>query len=151
VALIRDEQAQQQPRDRLERGRQEFREIRGDVSELADDLRTLAQKEAELARTEMGEQAGLAVRAAIWGGLAGISALLLLTFAFLTLMFGLNEAMDLWLAALVTTIVILALTAVAALMAYTRFRQISVVPKRTMHSVREDVAWARRQLNLNAR
>jgi hypothetical protein len=49
-----------------------------------------------------------------------------------------------------TTAVILGLTALTGLIAYVYFRQVSVVPKRTIKSVQEDVEWARSQLNLNA-
>jgi uncharacterized membrane protein YqjE len=151
VTIEQREQGQDGMRERLRRGRQEFDEVSSDFSDLTDDLTVLARKEMELARTEMGEQANLAIRGLVWGGVTGICAVLLLTFVFLTIMFALYVAMPLWVAALATTCIILAATTIAALLTYIHFKRISVVPKRTLKSVREDVQWAKRQLNLNAR
>ena len=126
-------------------------DIGSDIGSLLSDVEVLAQKEVQLARAEMGESVGHATRALVYGGATFIFAWLMLAFAAATLMFVLDEAMRLWLAALITTGVLVGLTALAGLLMYARIRQISVTPKRAMKSVREDVEWARNQLNWNAK
>ena len=139
-------------RDRdYKRGREELRGIRDEASTLIDDFRVLAQKEAELARAEMQEQVGFASRGAIAGGAAAILAALVLTFAFITLMFVLNEFMTLWAAAGVTTLTLLALTALSALLARTFLKRITVAPRQTLESLNEDVRWARDQMRFGAK
>ena len=135
--------------DLLEKGRAEASAVRSDFADLASDLGTLAQKEMELARTEVGESVSSLVRAAALGAATLALGMLLLTFLGVSLMLVLDQSMELWAAALVTTAVILALTAAAGIGAYAFFRKVSVVPKRTMTSLQEDVQWARSQLNLN--
>ena len=72
-------------------------------------------------------------------------------FVFMTIMFGLNELMQLWIAALITTLIALALAGMAASMAQKELKQFSPMPKRFMHSLKEDMQWAKTQLKLNVR
>ena len=138
-------------REQFRRGTDEFREVREEASTLIDDLRVLAEKELELARTEMSEQLGLSRQSAMFAGIAAVAAGLTLTFVALTLMFVLDTFMPLWVAALITTLALAAVTGFAAYMVREKIRRITVVPKKTIESVEEDVRWARRQLNFNAR
>jgi hypothetical protein len=138
-------------REKLERGRDEFRHVRSDAAEIADDLRVLAQKEVELMRAEMGEQVTNFTRAIIWGVIAAILGLILLTFAFVSIMLALDTFMPLWAAALVSTGIALLLTATSAFLARAHVARITVMPKRTMRSVQEDVRWAKDQLTSSAR
>jgi hypothetical protein len=136
---------------RRRRAHDELRDAGEELRDIIDDLRVLAQKEAELARAEMREQAGLTRNAAIGAALAALLVPILLTFAALTLMFALDEATALWLAALITTLVVLALVLLAAAFAYTMYRRISIVPRRTVDSIQEDVRWARRRISFSER
>jgi hypothetical protein len=137
--------------ERLRRGRDEVRQVRADVSGIIDDLRTLAQKETELARAELQEQFGISRSAIIWSAVAGVGAMLTLVFMSLGLMFALDEVMPAWAAALVTAAVLGALVTLAGMLAMARFRRISFVPTRTINSVNEDVRWSRNQLKFNAK
>ncbi|MCC6381519.1 MAG: phage holin family protein [Dehalococcoidia bacterium] len=132
--------------DQLRRGREEVRGLGGELAGLAGDVRAHARSEVELAKAEMGEQAGIALRMAIWGGVALVTAVLALVFVFLTVMFAISVALPLWAAALITTALLLAIAGAAGALAYLRLRQISVVPRRTVRSLKEDVRWARDQL-----
>jgi hypothetical protein len=132
-------------------GREELREVRGDFSGIVDDLRLIAQKEVELARAEMREQFGITTQSLIYGAVTGVLAMLLLTFTFVTVMLVLDTFMPLWAAALVTTLIVGGLAALTGMMAYSMFKRISVVPKRTMDSINEDVKWAKRQMSFSAR
>jgi uncharacterized membrane protein YqjE len=137
--------------EQFRRGRDEVSDLGGQVGGIIDDLRVLARKEAELARAELGEQLAISRNALVLGGLALVLAGLSVVFLFLTLMFGLDAGLPLWAAALITTLVLLLSTGLAALLARDQLRRISVVPRRTVDSVSEDVRWARDQLRFNGR
>jgi uncharacterized membrane protein YqjE len=132
--------------DDLRNGRDEARDFGRDAGDLANELRELVQKEGQLARAEVQESISHAIRSAIWAGAALLLANALLLFAFTTVMFAIDEALPLWAAALITTGIILLLTAIAGAMAYARMKQISFTPRRTMQSVKEDVKWAKTQM-----
>lgn len=136
--------------EQIRRGGEEARAIGEEFAGIADDFRRLARSEVELAKAEMREQVALGVKVAMWGGIAALMSLVLLFFVFLSVMFALDTAMPLWAAALITTVLILAIAAFAGLMAYGRVKQLTVVPKKTMSSVKEDVQWAKDQLKSSA-
>ena len=72
--------------------------------------------------------------------------LLALTWVFVTMTVVLAEFLPAWAAAAITLGVLALLTTSAALAARSRLKRLTVVPKRTVHSVREDVQWAKDQL-----
>ena len=125
--------------------------MRGELSSIAAELRELFTMEAELAKAETDQAKAHATKGATFGAVAGILGLISGIFVFLTIMFGLNEVVDLWLAALITTLIALALTGIAAMMARSELKQFSPMPKRFMHSLKEDMQWAKTQLRLNVR
>jgi hypothetical protein len=114
-------------------------------------MRTLIQQEVRLAKTELSEQVKPLSRGAIWGAVATVLGVVAVGFAFGTLMWGLAEFMDLWLASLITTGVIVVLAAIAGFAAMKRFKQVRLAPERTMRSVKEDIEWARSQLTSNGK
>ena len=136
--------------DQFRRGREEARSIGEEFAGIAEDVRNLARSEVELARTEMREQMQLAIRIAIWGGIAAVIALITLGLVFLSI----RDVLDIWLykwaATLITTGIALLLAAIAGLIAYQRVKQLTVVPKKTMSSVKEDVRWAKDQVKSSA-
>ncbi len=116
--------------------------------QLSDELSTLVRQELQLARAEMtekGKRAG--VGAGMFGG-AGIVGLLALGTLTTCLVAALAQAMDVWLAALIVTVVY---AAVAGVLALTGRQRISTatppVPEQTAESVKEDVQWAKTQLS----
>jgi hypothetical protein len=72
-------------------------------------------------------------------------------FLFLTIMFALDTALPLWAAALITAAIALALAAVFAMLAMEQFKRFSPVPKRFIRTVREDIQWAKTQMQSSAR
>ena len=133
-------------RDAMRRGREELRDVGDEFAGIVSDLREIARGEVELAKAEMGEQVSALVRTAIWGGVAAVLGLLALTWVFVTMTLVLDTFMDAWAAAAVTLGVLAVLTIGAGLAAASRMKQVTIVPKRTVHSVREDVQWAKDQL-----
>ncbi|MBV9536609.1 MAG: phage holin family protein [Solirubrobacterales bacterium] len=115
--------------------------------ELSSDLSMLVRQELQLARAEMtekGKQAGFGV--GMFGG-AGIVGLLAAGTLSACVIAALALAMSVWLAALIVTVVYLAVAGVLALVAKKRVsRATPPVPEQTVETVKEDVQWAKTQL-----
>ncbi len=137
--------------EELKRGREEARELGAEVADIVADLRTLGQKEAQLAQAEIREQLMRSVRGLAAGATAAILGLLLLTFLSLTVMFALWVVLPMWASALIVSLGLAALAAIGGALAYAQIKRITVVPKRTVNSIREDLEWARSQMRSSAR
>jgi Putative Actinobacterial Holin-X, holin superfamily III len=115
--------------------------------QLSNDLSTLVRQELKLAQAEMtekGRKAGIGV--GMFGG-AGIVSLLALGTLTACLVAALATGMDVWLAALIVTVVYGALAGVLALIGKNRVSEATPpVPEQTVESVKEDVQWAKTQL-----
>jgi Putative Actinobacterial Holin-X, holin superfamily III len=115
--------------------------------QLSNDLSTLVRQELKLAQAEMtekGKKAGIGV--GMFGG-AGIVSLLALGTLTACLVAVLATGMDVWLAALIVTVVYGALAGVLALIGKNRVSEATPpVPEQTVESVKEDVQWAKTQL-----
>lgn len=102
--------------------------------------------EIALARAEASE----AAKHGLWSIGLGLAAsalgLIASTFFFLAVMFALDTAMPLWLAALLTTLVIAVTAGGLAAIARGHARAFSPLPRRFLRSLREDLEWARTQM-----
>jgi hypothetical protein len=116
------------------------------LKELSDHTTTLVKQELDLAKAELqekGKQAGLGAGMFGGAGLFGVSAFAALTACLIAV---LDQAMELWLAAL---IVATAYAAIAAVLAVTGKRKVKKagppIPEQAKDSVKEDMEWARTQ------
>jgi uncharacterized membrane protein YqjE len=116
------------------------------VKQLSEQTTTLVRKEIELARAELTEKGKVAGQGAgMFGGaaVAGLLALGTLTVVIIAL---LDKAMDLWLAALIVTLVYGAVAAVLAMRGRDRIKEgMPPAPEQTVETVKEDVQWAKNQ------
>jgi hypothetical protein len=135
--------------EELRQGRQEILTIGHDLADLGQDLQKLVQQEMLLARDEMKHQMGLSTRALAWGVIGLIFMSLKLAVLSLAGIFALALFMPVWAAALIVAGVLFIVEIVAGLMAYRRFRQIHLVPQRTIESVKEDLKWISNHLKSN--
>jgi uncharacterized membrane protein YqjE len=114
------------------------------VKELSEQTTTLVRKELELAKAELSQKGKVAGEGAgMFGGAAvvGLLALGTLTTMFLAL---LDKAMDLWVAALIVTLIYGAIAAVLALTGKDRVKKgMPPAPEQTVETVKEDVQWAK--------
>jgi uncharacterized membrane protein YqjE len=114
------------------------------VRELSEQTTTLVRKEIELAKAELSQKGKVAGEGAgMFGGAAvvGLLALGTLTTMILAL---LDKAMDLWVAALIVTLVYGAIAAVLALSGRDRVKKgMPPAPEQTVETVKEDVQWAK--------
>ena len=126
------------------------------MAELMKDLSmqtsTLVRKELELARaelTEKGKQAGIG--AGMFGG-AGVFGVITLGLLAATIIAALDTAMELWLAALIVTVVYAAIAGALALAGKNKTQEAGPpVPEQAIESTKEDVQWAKRQSRSAAR
>ena len=114
---------------------------------LSDDLSTLVRQELRLAQAEMtqkGKQAG--VGAGMFGG-AGLMGVMALGTLSACLIAALSEALHVWLAALIVTVVYAAVAGILALQGKDRIQKATPpVPEQTVETVKEDVQWAKTQM-----
>lgn len=116
------------------------------VKQLSEQTTTLVRKEIELAKAELSEKGKVAGKGAgMFGGaaVAGLLALGVLTTMILAL---LDKAMDLWVAALIVTLIYGAIAAVLASAGKERIKRATPpAPEQTVETVKEDVQWAKSQ------
>ncbi len=115
--------------------------------QLSDDLSTLVRQELKLAQVEMtekGKKAGVGV--GMFGG-AGVVGLLALGAFTACLIAALATGMEVWIAALIVTVLYGAAAGVLALNGKSRVSEaIPPVPEQTVETVKEDAQWAKTQL-----
>src|SRR3954466_7377202 len=84
----------------------DLRGAAGEVPDVASDFRQLLAGDVQLGVAEMRESATRAGGAAAIAGAAAVLADIGLFFVCITIMFALSTAMALWLAALITTVIV---------------------------------------------
>ena len=121
-------------------------------TKLSDDLSTLVRQELKLAQVEMtekGKKAGVGV--GMFGG-AGVVGLLALGAFTTCLIAALATGMEVWIAALIVTVLYGAAAGVLALQGKTRVSAATPpVPEQTVETVKEDAQWAKTQLSSEKR
>lgn len=127
----------------------EARSLGSAVGDIAAELRELVAREQRLAAAEMSDSVSAVKRGAMYGGIGAVLALLVIGFLALSAMYGLDTVMPQWLAALATAGIVAVLAAIVALLAKRALGDFTVVPKRTVESVKEDVRWASEQIKRN--
>jgi uncharacterized membrane protein YqjE len=93
------------------------------VNRISENASTLVREEIELAKTEIELKAKKLARGAAVGAAAGFFVFLGLIFAFHSLAWGLNDALEsLWLGYLITTVLLFLLAGAAGFFAYKSFQ-----------------------------
>lgn len=117
------------------------------VSQLTEQVKKLVMAEIELAKAEAtarAQQAGVGIglfAAAAFVGFFAVATLIA------TAILGLANAVPAWLAALIVTLVLLALTVALALVGRNQLQSGSSKPERTIENVKSDVAAVKEGLN----
>ncbi len=127
--------------------RQDSEPTLGDLfTSLTSDLTTLVRKELELARTETLEKITSVTRNVVMmvaGGLVAYAGLIALLMAAI---FLLNRALSLWVSALLVGIVVIIIGAVLLAVGRRRLNSMTVVPEKTVESMKENTEWAKEQV-----
>jgi uncharacterized membrane protein YqjE len=120
----------------------------GDLfKQLSADVSTLVRQELRLAQVEMAEKGKAAgVGAGFLGG-AGIAGLLMLGSLTACIIAALAEGMDVWVAALIVTVVYGAIVGFLGLTGKQRLTDATPpVPEQTVETLKEDAQWAKTQM-----
>jgi uncharacterized membrane protein YqjE len=115
------------------------------VSDVTQDLTTLIRQEIDLAKTELKEEGTKAAKGAGMLGGAGLAGYFTVLFLSTTLMFVLDEFLELWLAALIVTVLWAIATAVLALIGKKKLEASRPQLPQTQETLKEDVRWAKAQ------
>ncbi len=117
------------------------------VSDVTQDLTTLIRQEIDLAKTELKQEGTKAAKGAgILGG-AGLAGYFTVLFISVTVMFVLDEFLELWLAALIVTVVWALATAILAVIGRNKLQASKPQLPQTQETLKEDVRWAKAQKN----
>jgi hypothetical protein len=117
------------------------------VSDVTQDLTTLIRQEIDLAKTELKDEGTKAAKGAGLLGGAGLAGYFTVLFLSTTLMFVLDEFLELWLAALIVTVLWAVATAVLAVIGKKRLQASRPQLPQTQQTLKEDVQWAKAQKN----
>lgn len=115
------------------------------LKQLSQETATLVRKEVELAKAEVsekGKKAGLG--AGMFGG-AGVAGLLALGSLTACLIALLATAMEVWIAALIVTVLWAVIAGVLALVGRNKVQEATPPVEQTVDSIKEDVQWAKTQ------
>ncbi len=115
------------------------------VKELAGQTSTLVRQEIQLAQAEVTEKGKLAGKGAGMLAGAGVAALLGLGALTAMLIIALDGALALWLAALLVTVVWLAIAGVLAMSGKKALQSATPPVPQTVETVKEDIQWAKTQ------
>ncbi|GHD86790.1 phage holin family protein [Streptomyces naganishii] len=113
------------------------------LSQVTSDVQTLFHQEAELAKTEIRQEATKAGKAAGMYGGAGFAGYMTLLFLSLAAVLGLANVMNAGWAALIVTAVWAVVAAVLYAQGRARMRTVSTRPEQTVETMKENTRWAR--------
>jgi hypothetical protein len=118
------------------------------LSEVIADVADLIQKEMRLARTELSEKLSLKIQGGIWMGAAALLGIIAVLVVIEAAVFGLAAATGLalhW-----SCLIVAGVLAIAAAAAFAKGRsdsQEELVPERSLHQVKEDIAAVKEQFS----
>jgi hypothetical protein len=128
-------------------GRREERSLGELFGDLSRDTTTLVRQEISLAKSEMTEKATRlgknAAMLAVGGAVIYAGLLALIAAAVI----GLAQALAWWLSALIVALVVLALGGLLIMRGLQAIRQVDPAPTQTLETLKEDVQWAKNQIN----
>ncbi|TCC47975.1 phage holin family protein [Kribbella capetownensis] len=111
------------------------------VSQLTTDLGQLTRQELALAKAELQAEAKKAGKGAGMLGGAAFAGWMVALFVSLTVMWALDEAMDLIWAALVVAVLWAVAAVVLAMTGRKELREVNPKPDQTVESLKEDAKW----------
>jgi uncharacterized membrane protein YqjE len=115
------------------------------VKDLAGQTSTLVRQEIKLAQAEVTEKGKVAGRGAGMLAGAGVAALLMLGTLTAVLVVALDAALELWLAALIVTLLWGVVAAVLAQSGRKALKAATPPAPQTVETVKEDIQWAKTQ------
>jgi uncharacterized membrane protein YqjE len=117
------------------------------VGRMTTHLSELMRQEIALAKVELQAEAQKAAKGAGMLAGAGFAAWMVAIFASFTLVWLLDKAMDLWLAALIVTLLWGVAAAALFVVGRKQLKQVNPKPEQTVESLKEDKEWLKAQKN----
>jgi uncharacterized membrane protein YqjE len=117
------------------------------VSQLTTDLGQLTRQELALAKSELQAEAKKAGKGAGMLGGAAFAGWMVAVFVSFTVMWALDEAMDLIWAALIVAVVWAVVAAVLAMKGRKELQEVHPKPDETIESLKEDAKWLKTRKN----
>ncbi|MGH2750273.1 MAG: phage holin family protein [Actinomycetota bacterium] len=128
--------------DDLYRGNGRKKSVGQLMKEISEDLSTLVRKEIDLAKQELGSSVSAKAQGIVIIAIAGVFGLFALIFLLLALRDGLAEFLWIWVADIVTAL-ILVLVGVGAVLFAKRKLATPIKADLTKQTVKEDIEWAK--------
>jgi hypothetical protein len=117
------------------------------VATLIREVSTLARQEVQLAKADLRQsatEAGRGIASLLIGGFVAYAGLLVLLAA---IVLGLYEfGLDLWLSALIVSVVVLIIGAILIAQARRKLQASNLAPRATVTSLKEDGEWVKEQI-----
>ena len=116
------------------------------ISGIIENLQNIVRGEVQLAKTELKEEASTMGKAAGMIGAGIFFGLVGFIFLMLALTYLLNKSLEMWISAGIVGLGLAIIAAILALIGKNRMSEASLVPQKTIDSVKEDQEWASRQM-----
>ena len=116
------------------------------LQDIVANIQEIVRSEFRLAKVEIHEETTKAVRSSIPLVIGGLLSLYALGFILLAVVHALSLVVDAWLAALIVGVGVLVVSMILVSVGGKRFKQVKVVPEKTVDTVKENVQWAKHQI-----
>jgi uncharacterized membrane protein YqjE len=116
------------------------------LQDIVANIQEIVRSEFRLAKVEVQEETAKAVHSSIPVVIGVLLALYALGFILLAAVHALTIVVDAWLAALIVGFVLLVISMILVSVGRKRFKQVKVVPEKTVGSMKENVQWAKHQI-----
>jgi uncharacterized membrane protein YqjE len=116
------------------------------LQDIVANIQEIVRSEFRLAKVEIHEETTKAVRSSIPLVIGVLLSLYALGFILLGVVHALSMVVDAWLATLIVGAGVLVISMILVSVGRKRFKQVKVVPEKTVVTVKENVQWAKHQI-----
>jgi len=116
------------------------------LQDIVANIQEIVRSEFRLAKVEIHEETTKAVRSSIPLVIGVLLSLYALGFILLAVVHALSMVVDAWLATLIVGAGVLVISMILVSVGRNRFKQVKVVPEKTVVTVKENVQWAKHQI-----
>ncbi len=116
------------------------------LQDIVANIQEIVRSEFRLAKVEIHEETTKAVRSSIPLVIGVLLSLYALGFILLAVVHALSMVVDAWLATLIVGAAVLVISMILVSVGRKRFKQVKVVPEKTVVTVKENVQWAKHQI-----
>ena len=116
------------------------------LQDIVANVQEIVRSEFRLAKVEIHEETTKAVRSSIPLVMGVLLSLYALGFILLAVVHALSLVVDAWLAALIVGFGVLVISMILVSVGRKRFKQVKVLPEKTVVTVKENVQWAKHQI-----